>query len=517
MALSDALRHHVTIALLDEFGLNQVASVTRSLPQVATQKLTISYGPASDADRAVLESLAGQQATSIPAYLLRLIPEIRIDEAIVATGPSVGMGKDQAILVTLEGPNQPSDQLRHDRIAGDYSLVGLELGNTSGRKLTGTRGKLLQTKARIEQQPSVGAMKEEVIGEILHAISLAYWADLNFYVRVSGDLHRMVPLRLPSEGLNTSAARITYVFDAPLTAEPGGVTLDVQHNLLTSFSSLGSHTAEHAYNLMLGMVGSLLEGSILEQFFRQSGKAASAVYLLRLASIQGIPVHEITSTNAGAVLPLLTLSDDTKIDIQNAVAAGKTVYVSAHEITLNGWTGTGYIVVDPATGAGAFQISGGLAGAFLADLLWGSLFLFGLGWSLSIPLGVAFEDLLVNLRIASSVTAIGYFLDGLRQGRFPPDAPSTKAILLSITNIVVQATLFLGLAALVLPYLLVPLAAVPGIVIAVSVGLLLFMMALDFFINLLVVAVLPNGRQALHATVALRDVRCKGGWICGRA
>jgi len=394
VALPNSLRHHVTITLLDEVGLTPVATVTRSLPQVATQKITISYGPASAADRTTLESLASQQATSIPAYLLRLVPEIRIDETLVATGPSVGMGKDQAILVTLEGPNLLAEVLRHDRVAGDYSLVGLELGNSSGRQLIETRAKLLQTKVRLEQQPSVGAMKEEVIGEILHAISLAYWAELNLYVRVSGDLLRMVPQRLPSEGLNTSAAKITYAFDAPLTAEPGGLTLDVKRNLLSSFSSLGSRTADHAYNLMFGMVGSLLEGSILEQFFRQSGKAASAVSLLRSASMQGIPVHEITPTNAAAILPLLTLPDETKTDIHNAISAGKTVYVTAREITLNGWTGTGYMVIDPATGAGAYQISGGLAGAFFADLLWGSLFLLGLGWSLSIPLGVAFADLL---------------------------------------------------------------------------------------------------------------------------
>jgi hypothetical protein len=140
------------------------------------------------------------------------------------TGLSIGMGKNQTILVTLEGPNQSSDQLRHDRVAGDYNLVGLELGDFSGRNLTETRGKLLQTKVRLEQQPSAGAPKEQVIGDILRA--LAYWTELNLYTQVSGDLHRIVPLRLPSEALSTSAAKITRFFDAPLTAEPGGLTLE---------------------------------------------------------------------------------------------------------------------------------------------------------------------------------------------------------------------------------------------------------------------------------------------------
>jgi hypothetical protein len=36
-------------------------------------------------------------------------------------------------------------------------------------------------------------------------------------------------------------------------------------------------------------------------------------------------------------------------------------------ITQSGWTGTGYIITDPVTGAGAYKISGGANGAFLQD------------------------------------------------------------------------------------------------------------------------------------------------------
>jgi hypothetical protein len=88
---------------------------------------------------------------------------------------------------------------------------------------------------------------------------------------------------------------------------------------------------------------------------------------------------------------------------------------------------------------------------------------------------------------------------------------------LSIANIIVQATLFLGLAALVLPYLVVPLAAVPGVVIAVSVGLLVFMMAFDFSINLLLVAVPPAGRHSPYAADWPREGWQEGGWKCMRA
>ena len=52
-------------------------------------------------------------------------------------------------------------------------------------------------------------------------------------------------------------------------------------------------------------------------------------------------------------------------DIRNGVNAGKTVTVHDTQITLNGWSGTGYTILDPESGAGAYMIGGGLDGGFL--------------------------------------------------------------------------------------------------------------------------------------------------------
>ena len=48
-----------------------------------------------------------------------------------------------------------------------------------------------------------------------------------------------------------------------------------------------------------------------------------------------------------------------------------TVTVSKTQITYNGWTGVGYIIIDPSTGAGAYMISGGLGGAMILMLALG--------------------------------------------------------------------------------------------------------------------------------------------------
>jgi hypothetical protein len=51
--------------------------------------------------------------------------------------------------------------------------------------------------------------------------------------------------------------------------------------------------------------------------------------------------------------------------VQNAVNAGKEVTISQAKITYSGWTGAGYTIVDPTTGAGSYLIEGGANGGWL--------------------------------------------------------------------------------------------------------------------------------------------------------
>lgn len=55
--------------------------------------------------------------------------------------------------------------------------------------------------------------------------------------------------------------------------------------------------------------------------------------------------------------------------VQNAIAHGREVTISERPITANGWRGAGYIITDPASGAGSYLIEGGANGAIAAALL----------------------------------------------------------------------------------------------------------------------------------------------------
>ena len=60
---------------------------------------------------------------------------------------------------------------------------------------------------------------------------------------------------------------------------------------------------------------------------------------------------------------------DVGVEIRSAVNAGKEVTVHERAINAHGWSGYGYIIIDPETGAGAYLIEGKGNGAIVLALI----------------------------------------------------------------------------------------------------------------------------------------------------
>jgi hypothetical protein len=122
------------------------------------------------------------------------------------------------------------------------------------------------------------------------------------------------------------------------------------------------------YNKQRGVNYSANEHLIPEKIFTSPanpGQAVSAVKALAVASAQGQKIFTLTAQNIATMLPQLTISPDVQMEIQNAVAAGKEATVSQGNVTVGGWSGVGYIISDPVTGAGAYKVSGSANGGYL--------------------------------------------------------------------------------------------------------------------------------------------------------
>ncbi len=98
----------------------------------------------------------------------------------------------------------------------------------------------------------------------------------------------------------------------------------------------------------------------------------STAKALTIAAGQGQRIYSLSLSNQAthaSTLAGLGIGSAAKDEIANALAAGMEVTVHQSEINAFGFTGAGYVIIDPDTGAGAYKIEGGANGAIFTTWL----------------------------------------------------------------------------------------------------------------------------------------------------
>jgi hypothetical protein len=193
--------------------------------------------------------------------------------------------------------------------------------------------------------------------------------ELDAMNHVQAKTMKVASVRLPSQSFFLLKLDTYSIFGIPQSVSAAGLAMDVGRNINIVKALDGDNAKKVQYVLASGMNSSALEHSVPEQMFSTPDNPAdgvSAVKALKIANDQGIPIYTINQSNIDTILPQLQVAPDVKADIVNAVNAGKVVTVSKTNITFNGWTGCGYIIIDPTTGDGAYMISGGMNGGILS-------------------------------------------------------------------------------------------------------------------------------------------------------
>jgi transglutaminase-like putative cysteine protease len=386
--IPDYLRHKLTfqVASIDPLlGLtNTEFTYTASLPELAGRRITLSYRPADTATEnylnsllppalpnATLEQQIARLPTQIDASPVQLIPELKIDGTTVASGSAVGMGYDQEFDMNFSSPGGFNDSAVNNQIvAGTYNAVVLDLGAVSSDYIQQRRQTMDHIRTQLQNQDTAGLTKDDVIGETLHLAGIKYWTEVDLFTQIAQRVTGVAATRLPSEGIFSYNLKVVWggiVLLAPQTIYDGGLGTDIDHDLQAVVSKDNDPARTRNYELMTGVIGSYMEASVYDEMLNYAdqlpGIGISTAHILAYANSQGIPVYHINSSNVATVLPLLQVDNDVKNDIQTAVSAGKVVTIPERNLTINGWwTGVGYAVTDPGSGAGAYLISGGYAG-----------------------------------------------------------------------------------------------------------------------------------------------------------
>lgn len=404
--LPDSMVSSINFNIPDPTGVNNGLSYTTTLPEIAGKKITLSFSPATAADQAVIESYLprphadgtpiqpSELPSSLPAYLINLKPELRINSQVVATGAPVTMGSALSFTMTLNEAGIGLSNIDNVIQAGEYYGIGVDTGGMGD--LITIKAKLEATKMKIETQNYDGLTKDDLVGDLLFTTVAAYFTALNVSDEITAKQYGVIRYRAPSVGMFSLLLDVRYVFGMPTSARSKGLMMDVDRVMQAVHSIDGNNDKVVPFMLASGRTSSALEHYIPEKLYStpsEPAKAVSAVKALQIANSQGMPIYTLSKSNISVILPQLQVGNDVKSTILDAVNAGKIVTVSKGNISYEGWVGCGYIIIDATTGAGAYLISGQYSGACLI-LLWAAQLLLTILLPFTAPIWIVLAPLL---------------------------------------------------------------------------------------------------------------------------
>jgi hypothetical protein len=359
-------------------------NLLRSTASVGSQKITLSYSAATPQDQAVIDGIF--PTTSFPAYLIHVVPELRVDGQLTASGPPFGLGTELIQVPSYYNPGtgqwEPGEPNR--ATVGEYVVTALDLQGIGSGQLTTLTSRIAQTQATLQQvaqnpadpTPLQTLTKEAVTGDLLYSGLLYYFLSIDSSGQLIAQRAKVVTQRMPSFGNFGVASQVLFLFGVPRTINFSGVLLDIDRVTAADVSKDATSNTVVTFRMAAGSQYSALEHLIPEKLFHISSlppddpsqpQAVSAVKALAVAAAQGQRIYTLNSTNEAihaSTISQLGIDAAVKDEISNALAAGKQVTVHQADITYAGFTGSGYVIIDPQTGAGAYKISGGASGAF---------------------------------------------------------------------------------------------------------------------------------------------------------
>jgi len=287
-------------------------NITKSLPELAGKKITLSYSPATPQDEAVISSFLpkphadgtpiqpSELPSSLPAYLINLKPELRIDGQVVAAGAPVGLGGTNIFTMTFSDPSYGSSQVVNYIDAGVYQAIGLNLGRISQEQQKALKAKLQATKTKLRNKDFAGLTKDDLLGDLLYTTALTYHAELGTINEIAARTMNVNAITLPSETIFATKLRVLTLWGMPRWIQAGGLNMDADYLMQVVKAKDGNSNTAKKYMIRSGLASSALENKVPEQFFSTPSKPVegiSAVKALKLANNQGIPIYTINQTN----------------------------------------------------------------------------------------------------------------------------------------------------------------------------------------------------------------------------
>lgn len=313
--------------------------------------LNLTHTPATPNDAATWDSYKNSGAASLPAYLIQVKSQLKLNGQPIAESPAIQMGQDLILKVAFQGAGHDKNAVFRI-VSGDELEVGL-----NGAGLTPEQG--LALAQRTDLGTAAGNMS---------VLAKVYWTQQDFQERIFAQLQGIKTVRLPSAGIFALPLTVSYWYGIPRLGSYHSRQVDIKLSHSAVVALNGEASAARAFVTHAGMVGSATEGAAVEETFgKPLGHGSNTMRLLQLANEQKIPIYQLTPANFTMHRAELQHPSEVMSDITNAINAGLEVTIPKTQQTNGSWTGSGYIMRDPVTGSADYRVNG-LSGNFDEDV-----------------------------------------------------------------------------------------------------------------------------------------------------
>lgn len=309
-------------------GLNLSQAYSVYLPDVVSNRITLSFKGATTTDQAALDSWRtdGSITSAQPCNVtvngasraVQMVPVVRIEgvDQSQASNPPVVTG---SLALCPSGPGYSlrlAVSLAENSIgeinAAQYSNINpANLHALQGYAFQASDALLAQRAAQLTAQvnstanPNASANTLDATeGEFLHLVGLKYMRYVTDAIKQIGDLDGSTGQSGNHIGLASSQIKVQYVFDLPYGVSRAGFLVDMPGMLSRSTDLVTGKLNGNDY-LMSGYAGSALESYVWQENAKLD--AVSAVRGLQFARETGIGVVVLNSANWSSVRPTLNV------------------------------------------------------------------------------------------------------------------------------------------------------------------------------------------------------------------
>jgi transglutaminase-like putative cysteine protease len=373
-SLPSTLEQQITFALGTEPDGSPAQPLTFPWAQLNNQRVTLSFQPATSADVAAFQALlppqpwttSTQLPLTLPAYLINVIPVLTVDGNVVMSGAPMQLGDAITFYFAPAFVGRGVYPNTYSVIAGSSLSVAVVAGTVSPAEIAAAQTRLAAVATTLQGTATtpVPLTRETVMNDLFHAGVLSYYGELRALADEMGSRQNAYYELAAGVGTFGYEPKVQYLLGIPRELEPGDAIMNIPVTNIIGTDAPAA-VSSTVFTEEIGALQSTLESVVPGETLATSAQPTpgiSAEAAMALALAQGQRIYGVTTANWPTIMPQIQASEVESADISDALAAGDEVIVHTGTVSVPGWTGSGYIIIDPATGEGAYKISGGANG-----------------------------------------------------------------------------------------------------------------------------------------------------------